>query len=256
MSILDIKNLKYSNLFSDLNLQIFNNEFISLSGANNCGKTTLLRILSAQISSTFDIKVFEKNINDYKIEEFSKIVQIVIPEEISFYENNLYEEVSMYINGNSKLLDYIIKGLKIKKLLDKDIDTLTKKEIILAQICLALAMQPKILLLDDLSPFFNNKELESIILFLKDYQKENNITIIYATINLYETLKTDRLIIINDGIIELDDKPITILQKDNIINKLGLNIPFMIDLSVKLRDYDLISEIEMDKDRMVDILWK
>ena len=29
----------------------------------------------------------------------------------------------------------------------------------------------------------------------------------------------------------------------------------MIDLSVKLRDYELLDEIEMDKDRMVDKLW-
>ena len=44
MSIINIKNLTYRDLFSDLNLQINNPEFISLSGANNCGKTTLLRI--------------------------------------------------------------------------------------------------------------------------------------------------------------------------------------------------------------------
>ena len=43
---------------------------------------------------------------------------------------------------------------------------------------------------------------------------------------------------------------------DNIINKIGLNIPFMIDLSVKLRDYDLITDIETDYDRMIEALWK
>jgi hypothetical protein len=29
----------------------------------------------------------------------------------------------------------------------------------------------------------------------------------------------------------------------------------MIDLSVKLKDYDLLDEIELDKNRMVDKLW-
>ena len=54
----------------------------------------------------------------------------------------------------------------------------------------------------------------------------------------------------------LEGEPLEVLQRDNIINKAGLEVPFMIDLSVKLRDYDLVSSIELDQDRMVDILWK
>ena len=46
------------------------------------------------------------------------------------------------------------------------------------------------------------------------------------------------------------------LQKDNVLNKVGLNLPFMMDLSVKLRDYDLIKNVELDMDRMVGTLWK
>ena len=73
--------------------------------------------------------------------------------------------------------------------------------------------------------------------------------------NLELSLYTDSLYIINEGKVALEGKPIDILQKDNIINKIGLTLPFMIDLSVKLRDYDLIDEIETDLDRMIDVLW-
>ena len=54
----------------------------------------------------------------------------------------------------------------------------------------------------------------------------------------------------------IEGNPKEIIEKDNIMNKAGLNLPFMIDLSVKLRDYELINSIEQDKDRMVDLLWK
>ena len=47
-----------------------------------------------------------------------------------------------------------------------------------------------------------------------------------------------------------------ILIRDNILNKIGLKVPFMYDLSVKLMDYNLLGDIELDKDRMVDQLWK
>ena len=255
MSILSIKDLSYSNLFNNLNLEVNNNEFISLSGPNNCGKTTLFRILDRQINGNFNILINDKDINEYRIEELGRLVQVVIPEEIHFYERTLDEELSFYTNGNNKRIDYITKGLRIKRLLDKDITSYTKQEIVLAQLSIALSTLPKILLIDNISPYFNCKDMEIILQFLKEYVKENNITIIYSTLNLNESLVTDRLVIINDGKIELDGYPKDVLQKDNIINKIGLNIPFMIDLSVKLKDYDLLDDIEMDKNRMVDKLW-
>jgi len=255
MAIINIKNLNYGSLYNNLNLQVNKNEFITLSGANNCGKTTLIRILDSQIKGDFDINLYEKNISEYKIDELSKIIQTVIPNEIRFFEKNLYEEASLYTNGDNRLFESIVKGLKIRRLIEKDFDEYNQQEVILAQLCIALAINPKILLIDNISGYFCSKEMEQILSFLKEYSEKNELTIINTTINLEESLFTDRLIIINDGIIELDGVPIEILQKDNIINKIGLSIPFMIDLSVKLKDYDLLNEIEMDKNRMVDKLW-
>lgn len=255
MAIINIKNLNYGSLYNNLNLQVNKNEFITLSGANNCGKTTLIRILDSQIKGDFDINLYEKNISEYKIDELSKIIQTVIPNEIRFFEKNLYEEASLYTNGDNRLFESIVKGLKIRRLIEKDFDEYNQQEVILAQLCIALAIKPKILLIDNISGYFCSKEMEQILSFLKEYSEKNELTIINTTINLEESLFTDRLIIINDGIIELDGEPIEILQKDNIINKIGLSIPFMIDLSVKLKDYDLLNEIEMDKNRMVDKLW-
>ena len=40
-----------------------------------------------------------------------------------------------------------------------------------------------------------------------------------------------------------------------VLNKSGIRLPFMVDLSVKLRDYDLIDDVELDMDRMIDTLW-
>ena len=82
------------------------------------------------------------------------------------------------------------------------------------------------------------------------------LTVIITVTNLEISIDTDYLYIIDKGNLELSGKPLEVLEKDNIINKIGLNIPFMIDLSVKLRDYDLITDIETDYDRMIEALWK
>ena len=110
--------------------------------------------------------------------------------------------------------------------------------------------------MDNLSNYFTKQEYQNIINFLKDYQVNNPLVIISTSTHLEESLVKDYLYIINNGEIALAGKPFEVLQKDNIINKIGLNLPFMIDLSVKLKDYDLLDEIILSKDRMVDELWK
>lgn len=255
MSILKINNINYKNIYNDLSLDIAENKFITISGANNSGKTTLIRILNNELSEKFDIDILGKKINDYNTEELTKTIQAVIPTDEYFIEKNIYEEMNYNCNSNLSFIDYICKGLKIKRIINNNYKTYSQQEIILSQLAIALSIQPKVLLIDDISPYFNQKEIESILIFLKEYQKKYNITIIYTTINLEESLQTDYLYILNEGKVELSGTPLEVLQKDNIINKIGLNIPFMIDLSVKLRDYDLIKEIETDKDRMVEKLW-
>ena len=99
-------------------------------------------------------------------------------------------------------------------------------------------------------------EVKEVIEFLKKVQTKQELTIVIATIHLEESLLADYLYIIGNKNIALEGKPLEVLQNDNKINKLGLSLPFMIDLSVKLKDYGLIKEIELNKNRMVENLWK
>ena len=254
-NIISFSDVSYKDLFNNLTINIEKNKFLSISGANNCGKTTLIRILNKEINLNQNIIVKDKKINEYKTEEYSKIVQCILPEEILFIENTLEEELYLQSNGNNQLIDYITKGLKIKNIEEKDVEQFSQKEIVLAQIALAIANKPQIILIDDISSIFTRKERKSIFNFLIDYKKKNELTIIYTTIDLEDSLLTDYLYILDEGKVALEGDPITVLEKDNIINKIGLDIPFMIDLSVKLRDYDLVDKIELDMDRMIEKLW-
>ena len=253
--IIIIQDLLYWDLFKNLSIEINENDFITISGPNNCGKTTLLRILNREIITDNSIMILNNDINTYKIREYSEIVQCVIPEEEFFQEENLEEELLLYSNDKTEV-DEVLKALKCKKLYKKDFSSMNKKERLFSQLIIALIQNPQILLVDQLSTTLEEKETIEVLRYLSTYRNNHKITILYTTLNLQESLETDQLFIIYNGKIELSGKPIDLLQKDNKINKIGLKIPFMIDLSVKLKDYELINEIELDKNRMVDMLWK
>lgn len=258
--IIKVDRLNYKDLFNDLTMCIKRNSFVSISGPNNCGKTSLIRILGRDIKIPQPIIISDKNHNDYKIQEYLKMVQMIIPKEIIFLEDNLADELSYHQMHSGKdqieVTNFLVRGLKLKKILSKNFTHLTSKEIILSQIAIALIQQPEILLIDNISSYFEPNELQAIITFLELYREKYDLTLILTTTDLSVSLLTEHLYIISEGKVALEGTPLEVLQKDNVINKIGLEIPFMIDLSVKLRDYDLVNSIETNLDRMVDKLWK
>ena len=251
--IIKIENFKYQNLFENLNMSIKENSFTAITGPNNCGKTTLIRILSRTIITDNTIKISNCDINDYLIEEYSKLVQCVIPLEIIFHEYSIQDELLNY--GNQEEINKIASELKIKNILKKNEKNLTTKEIVLIQIFIALLKKPKILLLDNIKEYLKEDTMK-LISYLKKYQKDNNLTLVIATIQLEEIIDSDYVYIMKDGKVELEGDPIILLEKDNIINKIGLNLPFSIDLSVKLKDYNLLNEIKTDNLRIINDIWK
>ena len=47
-----------------------------------------------------------------------------------------------------------------------------------------------------------------------------------------------------------------VVKEDTLLNRLGISLPFMVDLSLKLEFYELIDHVEMDINRLVNDLWK
>lgn len=255
-TILKIKGLKHNNL----EISISENSISTISGANNCGKTTLMKILAKNIECESEIEYKGKKISEIDVDEYNNLVKIIIPKAIIFDENSIEEELYNKCNFSYKekeqIINYLIKNLKIKKDINKNINTLTTKEIILAQIAIALVNKPSILLIDSIDLYFDLEEQKKIVEVLRNYIEKYGLTVIITSSNLEISIETDYLYIIDKGNLELEGKPLDVLKNDNIINKIGLNIPFMIDLSVKLKDYDLIDNIELEYDRMIEALWK
>ena len=253
--IIEIKNISYDNIFNKFNISFPMEKLIYLSGPNNCGKTTLIRTLDRKNDSKISISINNKEINTQDLLEYYKTIKCLIPKEIEFINNTVQEEIDYH---NKKLIDEqeLIKRLKLTRLKKAQINSLGDKELIKLQLLISLLSKPKVLFIDNIMSYFNKEEIKELNDLLKDYIKEYKTTIIITTIDLNNTIYSDYLIIINDNKIVLEGEPLEVLEKDNIINKVNLDLPFMIDLSSKLRDYDLIKEIEIDKESLINKLWK
>ena len=264
-NVIEITNLSLPYAFQKFNLSLERNKLTAITGPNSCGKTTIIKSIIGQIFTDNTIYIFSQELEYYRITELNIILKYIIPEEFTFFEDTIFEELKNSLsnldipfNIKQKKVKEIIKKFGLTKIQNKNIKELTTAQKIKTQLAKHLLQCPKILLLDDIFKEMPKEEKNAIINILREYQKEKDLTIIMTTSNLEDTINCDYIYVIDNNVIAVEGKPIEVLQKDNILNRIGLELPFMIDLSVKLRDYDLIDDIDinMDIDRMVDILWK
>lgn len=267
-NILEIKNLNYkyskTTIFKDFNLSVKEGSYISIAGNNTSGKTTLIKLIAGILPSKNNIIIGYSYVNNNRIQDHSKDLGIVFGNNLSsFLFEDVYREMAFPLENLNKDVAEIEKKILevanlfgITKLLDKRTSDLTSSEKQEILIALALLHQPRILLLDNAFSMMNRKTKERIKKALTEYRKKYNLTIILTTTNLEDTLDTEYLYILNEGNIVIEGEPLAVLKEDTLLNRLGLALPFMVDLSLKLEFYELIKGIEIDMDRMVNNLWK
>lgn len=267
-NIIEVKKLNFSydktTIFKDFDFSVKEGTYISIAGNNTSGKTTLIKLISGILPSKNSITIGYSYVDNNRIQDHTKELGIVFGDKLNiFLFDDVYKEMAFPLENlniePSKIEKKIIELAKlfgISKLLDKKTIDLTKSEKQEVALVLSLLHQPKILLLDNPFSMMDTSTKNKIKEALRKYQIANNLTIILTTTSLEDTIDTDYLYIINDGDILIEGEPLTVLKEDTMLNHLGLYNSFMVDLSLKLKFYELIDNIELDINRMVDTLWK
>ena len=228
-----IEKLNY-NILKELSISFDNNMFYTLTAPNRCGKTSLLRYINKEYNSS----LIDNNL--YFNED------IVINEiKLSLINNNLF---------NKDYLNHIIRKYELESIKNKEIISLSLEYKIYLKFISSIINNNKIILLDNIDNYVSDELMIKIIDLIKTIKEEK--LIIMTLTNLEYSIDSDYLYVINKDRIILEGKPIEVLKNDNILNKNGIDLPFMIDLSTKLRDYNLLDTIITDMDGMVDLLWK
>jgi len=88
------------------------------------------------------------------------------------------------------------------------------------------------------------------------YLNSNNILFINVTNNMEEVLHTKNLIIYDKDKILAEGNTLELLSNEKLIKRLGFNLPFIVELSTYLKDYNLTNKIYLDKESLIGDLWK
>lgn len=255
------KNLSYKSILNNINISFEENAINYISGSNKCGKTTLIKILSGIVDIKDSVYYDQKDIYNFSSYELSTLFSKVLLQDIDYFtfsnidQELLYKLDKLNIDKNTRKKRYneVVKLFDLDEYLYTNINDLSSIEKLKLSLAKALLSKPEILFLDDIFSSIDFNSAKEILLKLKSI---DNLTIIMSSNNLDLSTESSKLIILNKGEVVLDGDTLDVLKEDSLLNKVGLDLPFMIDLSIKLKYYDLLDDIEFDMDRMVDKLWK
>ena len=261
VKVLEINNLNYG-YFKNINISFNKETFYSIVGSNGSGKTTFFKLISGFIISNNAIVCNNILLNSNNIYQYIQNIGVV--ERVN---NNsfIYQKVSDELIYPLYNLGYSKKKIdnRIKNVLDifevnfinKNINELDYYERQILLIILALLHKPKVLLLDGVLNVFSQSEKERLIKILKIFIQKEKMTIINFTSSLDEALYSNRIVLLSEYKIIDECIPSKVYEDDRLFYQNDLEIPFIIDLSIKLKMYDLINKNYNNMKEMVDDIW-
>ena len=192
-----------------VNLDIYENEFVTLLGPSGCGKTTLLRILGGFLDADEGKVIFDGE-EISKKPPYERELNTVFQKYALFPHLNVYENIAFGLKIKKMSKDVIDqKVMKMLKLIGlegyekKNTTLLSGGQQQRVAIARALVNEPKVLLLDEPLAALDLKLRKEMQYELKRIQQEVGITFIFVTHDQEEALTmSDKIVVMKGGEIQ------------------------------------------------------
>lgn len=192
-----------------VNLDIHENEFVTLLGPSGCGKTTLLRILGGFLDATEGEVIFDGE-DISQVPPHKRELNTVFQKYALFPHMSVYQNIAFGLKIKKMSKDVIEqKVMKMLKLIglegfeNKNVTLLSGGQQQRVAIARALVNEPKVLLLDEPLGALDLKLRKEMQYELKRIQQEVGITFFFVTHDQEEALTmSDKIVVMKDGEIQ------------------------------------------------------
>ena len=102
-----------------------------------------------------------------------------------------------------------------------------------------LALKPKVIVLDESTAMLDPQGRKEVLKCIHNLNKNHGITIVLITHNMDEAVQAGRVVVINDGTVEMDASPDKVFSNVDELKALGLDVPQVTYLAYLLRQKGL-----------------
>ncbi|MBQ8426486.1 MAG: energy-coupling factor transporter ATPase [Clostridia bacterium] len=249
MSLISVENVNFSYdkkipVLKNVSLSVEEGEYIAVIGHNGSGKSTLAKLLNGLLvadsgkitvdgfspddkKSVFEIR---KRVGVVFQNPDNQLVASIVEDDVAFGPENLgvkREEIG-------ERIDFALKAVGMEKFRFSSPARLSggqKQRIAIAGV---LALQPKVLVLDESTAMLDPVGRKEVLEVVKKLNEEQKTTVINITHYMDETVDCNKVVVINDGEIALVGTPQEIFKEEQTLKTMGLELPLATKIANKL----------------------
>jgi energy-coupling factor transport system ATP-binding protein len=230
----------------DVSLQVQQGEYLAILGHNGSGKSTLARHCNALLTPdsgrvlVAGLDTGDKN-NRRKIRDSvgmifqnpdNQIIATVVEDDVAW---------SLTMRGFPasiirERVEEALAAIGISELRQRPPNTLSGGQRQRLAIAAALALRPRCIIADEATAQLDPLSRQEIVALLHQLNRAYGLTIMHVTHLLEETVQADRIVIMEQGRIVLEDTPAAIFSDLERLRRFKLIIPESILLAARLRE--------------------
>lgn len=267
MAIIQTENLSYvysegtpfrKTAVDNINISIEEGEFVGIIGHTGSGKSTLVQHLNGLLKPTSGKVLFEgKDIHLSK--EFTRNVRFNVGlcfqyPEYQLFESTVYRDIAFGPKNmglsEDEIKEHVLRaadfvGLKSEMLKKSPFDLSggEKRRVAIAGV---IAMEPKVLILDEPTAGLDPRGRDRIADMIENYRKSTGRTVIVVSHSMEDVAKSaDRVLVMNKGKVEFFTGVKEVFSNAQRLVEIGLNVPQITGILMDLKDkgYDVRTDI-------------
>ena len=232
----------------DMNLSMMDGEFLGIIGHTGSGKSTLIQHLKGLLKPTSgrillqgkDIWADPKKIRDVRFQ-----VGLVFQyPEYQLFEETVYKDIAFgpkNMGLDEADIDRRVRdaaafvGLT-EAMLDKSPFELSggqKRRVAIAGV---IAMEPKVLVLDEPTAGLDPRGRDDILARIQDYHRAKNASVVLVSHSMEEIARNvDRIVVLSDSHVFMEGTPRQVFARADELEQVGLDIPQVTKVALALR---------------------
>ncbi len=232
----------------DMNLSMMDGEFLGIIGHTGSGKSTLIQHLNGLLKPTSgrillqgrDIWADPKKIRDVRFQ-----VGLVFQyPEYQLFEETVYKDIAFgpkNMGLDEADIDRRVRdaaafvGLT-EAMLDKSPFELSggqKRRVAIAGV---IAMDPKVLVLDEPTAGLDPRGRDDILARIQDYHRAKNASVVLVSHSMEEIARNvDRIVVLSDSHVFMEGTPRQVFARADELDQVGLDIPQVTKVALALR---------------------
>ena len=233
----------------NVSLEVRPGEFIGVIGHTGSGKSTMIQMLNGLLKPSegrvfidgTDINDKGVNLRDIRF----KVGLVMQYPEYQLFEETVLKDISFgpanmglpreEVEERARFAANMV-GLN-DSLLEKSPFDLSGGQKRRAAIAGVLAMEPKILILDEPTAGLDPAGWDEILFKIRDMHKRMNLTVLLVSHSMEDVAKlADRILVMNGGHVEMFDTPDKVFCKSGRLQEIGLNVPQITRVMDRLRE--------------------